>query len=101
MDDGSFGRFGHHPDPAIDFCVEVESLESIAENARLGLTGFGHEADYATLDQRIEYAMQFRVGGDDGAVIAKQALRELAKARGFSTADEIAYAGQPLARATV
>ena len=89
-------RFGHHPEPAIDFCIEVEELEAIAESSRLGLTGFGHEQDRETLDQRIERAMDFRVGGDAGCVAAKDALRRLASARGFIVDGEIAYAGQPL-----
>lgn len=28
-DTQTLGRFGHHPDPAIDFCVEVEEIEAI------------------------------------------------------------------------
>lgn len=83
-------RFGHHPDPAIDFCEEVEQLESIAANARMGLTGFGHEEDRETLDARIGRAMTFRVGGDANAVQAKATLRELEKARAA-----IAKARQP------
>lgn len=31
------GPFGHHPDPATDFCCEVEALEGEAEDVRLGL----------------------------------------------------------------
>lgn len=91
-------RFGHHPDPAIDFCVEVEELEAIGESARLGLTGFGHEQDRETLDPRIESAMEFRVGADACCVSAKAALRSLATARGFDVTGEVAYAGQPLPR---
>lgn len=91
------GRFGHSPDAAVDFCIEVEELEAIAESARLGLTGFGHEAERETLDSRIERAMEFRVGGDEVARHAKDCLRTLAEARGFVVTGEIAYAGQPLA----
>ena len=93
------GRFGHHPDPAVDFCIEVEELEAIAESARIGLVGFGHEDDRATLDCRIERAMEFRVGGDGIAVAAKDRLRGLATARGFNVTGTQAYAGQPLSRA--
>ncbi len=91
-------RFNHHPDPACDFCEEVEHLESIAESWRLGLTGFGHEADRLTLDDRIERALGFRVGGDLGAIKAKQSLRELAVMRGFDMSGEQAYEGQPIPR---
>lgn len=63
--------FGHHPDPAIDFCVEVEELQGMAYNRKVG---FDPEP---SLDPRIFRAMQFRVGGDEGAVCAKQTLREI------------------------
>lgn len=94
----SLGRFGHHPDPACDFCVEVEELEAIAESARLGLTGYGHEAERETLDERIEEALNFRVGADEIAVNAKAHLRKLAVSRGFSMHGTIAYDGQPWPR---
>jgi len=96
--DNQLCRFGHHPDAAIDFCIEVEEIEAIAACARLGLTGFGHEQDRETLDSRIERAMDFRVGGDAGAVSAKAALRAIATARGFKVTGEHGYAGQPLQR---
>jgi len=64
--------FGHHPDPTIDFCVEVEEIQAMAQNRKVG---FDAEPD---LEHRIERAMQFRVGGDVGAVAAKQTLREIA-----------------------
>lgn len=92
-------RFGHHPDAAIDFCIEVEELEAIEQSASLGLVGFGHEADRDTFDSRIENAMDFRVGGDEIAQHAKHGLRQLAAAHGFIVTGEIAYAGQPLPRA--
>lgn len=63
--------FGHHPDPAIDFCVEVEELIGMACNRRIG---FDREP---TLDGRVERAMMFRVGGDIGAIDAKATLREI------------------------
>jgi hypothetical protein len=98
MTTDTLGRFGHHPEAATDFCVEVEELEAIAESARLGLSGFGHEEDRKTLDQRIERAMDFRVGGDAIAVSAKEVLRKMAATRGFDVSGTKAYAGQPLRR---
>lgn len=65
-------KFGHHPDPAIDFCVEVEEIQAMACNRRIG---FDAEPD---LDRRIERAMMFQVGGDVGAVAAKDELRRIA-----------------------
>lgn len=61
--------FGHHPDPAIDFCVEVEEIIAMACNRKVG---FDPEP---TLDDRHFRAMQFRVGGDIGAIDAKHMLR--------------------------
>jgi hypothetical protein len=94
----ALGRFDHHPDPAIDFCIEVEEIQSIIENARLGLSGMGHEEDRADLNNRIERALDFRVGGDEQAVNAKAVLRRVAAERGFVVDGVQSYAGQPLAR---
>lgn len=71
------GRFGHHPDPAIDFCVEVEALQAIARSAVLRLSGFGHEDDRQSYSDRYRRAMDFQVGGDAGACNAKHELRAL------------------------
>lgn len=94
------GRFDHHPDPAIDFCFEVELLENINLNAKLGLCGWGHEEERETLDERIERALGFLVGVDENCIAAKAALCELAVERGFIVTGEIAYFGQPLLRRT-
>ena len=67
------GRFGHHPDPAIDFCVEVEEIQAIAEDRKIGFAN----PDNFKLEDRIFRAMQFNVGGDENAVSAKALLREI------------------------
>lgn len=36
MDAETLGRFGHHPDPADDFCIEVECLQGEWENHKTG-----------------------------------------------------------------
>jgi len=74
------GRFGFHPDPAIDFCEEVGDI--LARHHSIAL---GNEADDPTLDKRIFTASMFRVGGDQGAVGAKMVLRriEAERVRGF------------------
>jgi hypothetical protein len=64
------GRFGHHPDPAIDFCVEVECIEGMTYDASVGLQ------TPSTVKQRVDRAMTFRVGGDEGCVAAKQIVRD-------------------------
>ena len=66
------GRFGHHPDPAIDFCVEVESLSSIVTDKKLGM-----RADEPWPIERVRRAMEFRVGGDPACVKAKGDLRDI------------------------
>lgn len=66
------GRFGHHPDPAIDFCVEVEAIEAEVADRAAGLV------PTTDLPKRIEAALSFRVGGDKAAIQAKAALRRLA-----------------------
>jgi hypothetical protein len=66
------GRFGHHPDPATDFAVEVDEIEGMVADVKAGL-----EKPKA-VDDRLFKAMQFRVGGTVLAVAAKQALRQAA-----------------------
>ena len=72
MDTEQLGRFGHHPDPAADFCVEVEVLEGLVYEVGVGL------ADYEEIFDRVSKALDFRVGGDSHAVAAKQILRRVA-----------------------
>jgi hypothetical protein len=64
-------RFGHHPDPVIDFCVEVEALEAEHADRKAGLP--------STMDMeaRIFRAMTFRAGVVKEALDAKAALRRL------------------------
>lgn len=67
------GRFNHHPNPATDFCVEVETILALEFDAT-------HNLDGVKIDdvlKRIDAAMDFRVGGDAHAVRAKQTLREI------------------------
>jgi hypothetical protein len=65
-------NFGHHPDPAIDFCHEVDEIEALVFDAVNGIRDCGSEAS-----QRIRRAMDFRVGGDALSVEAKWRLYEL------------------------
>jgi hypothetical protein len=70
-----FGRFDHHPDPAIDFCIEVEAIQGQLFDAAHGISKPGTEP--VTIEEvrdRIARAMTFRVGGDEGAVTAKSLL---------------------------
>ncbi len=65
------GRFGHHPDPAIDYCVEVESIGGMTYDA----CADQKVSALADVSKRIDRAMGFRVGGDKDAVGAKYMLR--------------------------
>jgi len=77
-DTEGLGRFGNHPDPATDFCIEVEKLESRLHQAQHGLLKPGTEPEtVAAVLNDIQRAMDFRVGGDEGAVAAKGILRGL------------------------
>lgn len=71
MDNMVLGRFNHHSDPAIDFEIEIEELIGMVYNRKVG---FDQEP---TLEARIFKAMQFRVGGDLGAINAKVILRDI------------------------
>lgn len=64
-------NFGHHPDPATDFCVEVDIIESEITDQRAGLP--------ARFDicERIAVALCFRTGGVGQSVAAKAYLRRL------------------------
>lgn len=70
-DKPAVGRFGHHPDPAIDFEVEVEELTAIVTDVKLGLRPKDE------IEPRLSQAMLFRVGGVPSAVAAKDKLREV------------------------
>lgn len=65
------GRFGHHPDPATDFEVEVQEIDAIVTDVRLGLRPKDE------IEPRLSQAMLFRVGGIPSAVAAKGKLREI------------------------
>lgn len=69
------GRFGHHPDPAIDFEVEVDSLQAEISNKKLGFECGTPSLE--ELNSRVTSAMGFIVGGDPSSVDAKATLREL------------------------
>lgn len=67
------GRFGHHPDPAIDFCIETEIIGNEWLNTKMGfMVGTPPRSE---IEERVSKAMEFRVGGDLNAIEAKAALR--------------------------
>ncbi len=73
MTEQKLGRFGWHPDPAIDFEVEVTDLEAEMTNRRIGF----QPAPRDVLLSRMERALDFRVGGVPSCVSAKGVLRQL------------------------
>lgn len=89
------GRFDHHPDPAIDFCIEVEVIEGLHYDHKVGAN------DGVELAQRVAKAMTFRVGGDEIAVRAKHTLRgiEAALARPDPREQAAAGVGEALVKA--
>lgn len=71
------GRFGHHPDPAIDFCIETEIIGNEWLNTKMGfMVGTPPRSE---IEERVSKAMEFRVGGDLNAIEAKAALRIIEK----------------------
>lgn len=64
-------RFRHHPDPAIDYCVEVEEIESILFDIEKGILPL---SEFDGLTDRVCFALQFQVGGDQNAVGARRLL---------------------------
>lgn len=73
MSEKTCGIFGWHPDPAIDFCIEVNDL--ICEHKSIGY-GMG-VFTIPELQDRIFKASMFRVGGVIDAINAKADLRKL------------------------
>lgn len=67
---GKLGRFGHHPDPSIDFELECDCLLGLAYDVEHGM------ADKAVVVERMAKALEFRVGGILSCINAKEALRE-------------------------
>jgi hypothetical protein len=82
------GRFGHHPDPATDFEVEVASLQARLFDAQHGIANDACQLEpIAQVREAIERAMSFRVGGAPSSVRAKQILRELESEAAAGRAD--------------
>jgi hypothetical protein len=76
--DDALGRFGHHPDPATDFEVEVTSLQGRLFNAKHAIPDkHGVTESVAQVADAIKRAMTFRVGGVETSVRAKSILRAL------------------------
>lgn len=69
MDHPELGRYGHHPDPSTDFCIEVDCCEGLLADVNADL------ATYDDVSHRFVMANDFRVGGDQYAIAAKAALR--------------------------
>ena len=64
-------KYEHHPDPATAYCIEVDILEGLFFDMRHGM------AQKEDVSYRAARAMQFKVGGDERAIAAKNRLREL------------------------
>lgn len=97
VDDGEasakLGRFDHHPDPAIDFEIEVQSLQARLFDAKGSISKPGTKPEnVADVLAGITSAMSFRVGGDPSAVAAKSVLRELEVEAKAAIAGEISPA---------
>jgi len=65
------GRFDHHPDPAIDYLIEVDAIAGLVEDVRAGIQ------ERRPVEDRIFKASMFRVGADVRCVEARRKLLEL------------------------
>ncbi len=70
MTSEALGRFGHHPDPVIDFEIEVCDIVGEIKN---DLCGIPPAFD---IYEHVTKAFAFIVGGDLRAILAKDTLRE-------------------------
>lgn len=70
MTDANLGRFGHHPDPLTDFCVEADCIEGLENEVRAGM------ADRAEVIRRAERALEFRCMSPEG-IAAKNVIRRM------------------------
>lgn len=68
------GRFGHHANPAMDFCVEVHAIEQLIAKAAMPSS---QGANMVAIMNRVAKAMEFSVGGDQRAIDAKAELRAI------------------------
>lgn len=75
-------RFGHAADPAIDFQIEVASIQHDMFDL---MNGLAPELTRDGIRSRLDRALSFNVGGVPDAVAAKQTLRALT----FSTSRDI------------
>lgn len=75
MSDKTLGRFGHHPDPANDFCVEVECLQGEWENHKIGF--MNGTPSRTALDERVFRAMQSGPFITERCLNAKAILRQI------------------------
>lgn len=88
------GRFGHHPDEEIDWNIECEALENILSDLSMGHTGFGRDADYEALGERLARFLDFATL-DPHKLALKNALREHVRKLGFTMSPKW-YAGAPV-----
>lgn len=74
----SYSPFGHHPEPAINFCIEVEMLEGWATDLRLKLRN-DEMSFWGHLSRLFRYAKRYPevIATDECAPAALEAARGL------------------------
>lgn len=75
MDIQHVGRFGHHPDPSDDFCVEVECLEGEWANHRVGFMNGTQSRE--EVEERVARAMTAGPFATERCLAAKATLRAI------------------------
>jgi len=71
----TLGRFGHSPDPAVDFCVETEWIGNEWANTKAGFTNGTPPIE--EIARRLNQALDAYVGNNQYAVAANCTLREI------------------------
>ncbi len=87
--DGPVGRFGHHPDRADDFCIEVEILQAEWHNLRVGFAN--GTPSLAEFKDRVFKAMQAGPFVTERCLNAKTLLRSIERQLQDHVASELAH----------
>lgn len=74
-------RFNHHPNPAIDFCIEVEELTSLFYDAM-----YIDASLFTEYNKRLPKALDFIARVDTNAINASKFINKLSK---IKTRDEL------------
>lgn len=67
----NLGRFGHHPNPAIDFEIESNIILDMEYNIKNNIS------EHPTFQERLTKALEFPIGVIEICILAKQKLKKI------------------------